>query len=199
METPRAWKKNLEDGILTLEMVEACLYSINKRAKNYRDLARNYRHSGVPRIYVQNYIDSAEENEIELYKMKDLLLKTLFSPSCIHKQTHPRYDEYGDVYGVDEYFLFYELPNCTFHLPIDELDLEEWEAKGVKLEKEVELKTEGENPVRLVSRQFCKKVVELVKSGNYKFIKKEFPLEERRKMYIVQLDEDTDNKEEIKK
>jgi hypothetical protein len=178
METPRAWKKNLEAGILTLEMVEACLYSINKRAKNYRDLARKYRHSGVPRIYVQDYIDSAEENEIELYKMKDLLLKTLFSPSCIHKQTHHRYDEYGDVYDVDEYFLFYELPNCTFHLPIDELELEEWEAKGVRLEKEVELKTTGENPVRLVSRQFCKKVVELVKSGNYKFIKEELIKEE---------------------
>jgi len=65
METPRAWKNNLKDGVITLEMVEACLYSINKRAKNYRDLARNYRHSGVPRIYVKDYKEYIKNFPVE--------------------------------------------------------------------------------------------------------------------------------------
>lgn len=36
------WQTNLKNGIITKEMLEQALYSVNKRAKNYRDRAREY-------------------------------------------------------------------------------------------------------------------------------------------------------------
>lgn len=42
MRTPAAWTKNIRNGIITDEMLEAALFSVNKRAKNYRDKKREY-------------------------------------------------------------------------------------------------------------------------------------------------------------
>lgn len=37
MRTPQEWTKNLENGTISEEMLDAALYSVNKRAKNCRD------------------------------------------------------------------------------------------------------------------------------------------------------------------
>lgn len=37
METPRIYSRNIKKGIITRDMLEAALYSVNKRAKNCRD------------------------------------------------------------------------------------------------------------------------------------------------------------------
>lgn len=42
MKTPEEYTKNLKKGIITDEMLNQCLYSVNKRAKNYRDRKKGY-------------------------------------------------------------------------------------------------------------------------------------------------------------
>jgi len=42
MVTPKEYKENIKNGIITVSMLEDVLYSYNKRAKNYRDRASNY-------------------------------------------------------------------------------------------------------------------------------------------------------------
>lgn len=40
MKTPLEYTKNLKNKIITKQMLLDCLYSSNKRAKNYRDKER---------------------------------------------------------------------------------------------------------------------------------------------------------------
>lgn len=40
MRTPYEYTKNLKNGIITRDMLLDCLYSVNKRAKNFRDKER---------------------------------------------------------------------------------------------------------------------------------------------------------------
>lgn len=41
MKTPKEYRDNLLNHIITKQMLVDCLYSVNKRAKNYRDKERN--------------------------------------------------------------------------------------------------------------------------------------------------------------
>ena len=43
MRTPKEYTDNLQKKIITENMLLDCLYSVNKRAKNYRDKEREYR------------------------------------------------------------------------------------------------------------------------------------------------------------
>lgn len=82
MKTPKHYNDNLKNKIITEEMFSDCLYSVNKRAKNYRDKAREYKHRY--RFY-HKAADSQFDKMNEFYDLKDQLLKYL-QPKCIHKQ-----------------------------------------------------------------------------------------------------------------
>ena len=56
-----------------------CLYSVNKRAKNFRDKAQSYHYNPYYRGYYQ------EEDMDRYYGYKDQFLN-LLTPVCIHKQ-----------------------------------------------------------------------------------------------------------------
>ena len=43
MRTPKEYTDNLKKKTITESMLLDCLYSVNKRAKNYRDKERGYR------------------------------------------------------------------------------------------------------------------------------------------------------------
>lgn len=45
MKTPKEYTKNLNNHIITEDMFCDCLYSVNKRAKNFRDKAQSYRYN----------------------------------------------------------------------------------------------------------------------------------------------------------
>lgn len=45
MRTPKEYTNNIKNHIITKQMLLDCLYSSNKRAKNWRDKEREYRHS----------------------------------------------------------------------------------------------------------------------------------------------------------
>ncbi|MDS0527593.1 hypothetical protein NNC19_18035 [Clostridium sp. SHJSY1] len=204
MKTPKKFVENLDEKILTEDMIELVIYSINKRAKNYRDKKQeNYRKAGNRGydLYQRNG-ERYEGKEQEAYRDKEFLLNKLLKPKCIHKETiiktkRIRYrDEYDEEYSIyaetekvvhygeyydreirtyvsfidvivdiekDNYYLFYQTSNYSFHLPIDEEEITERNLDIVDIDN---LNTKGKEIKELLSAQFCKKVVELVKTFN---------------------------------
>ena len=84
MKTPKLYSDLLKKKQLTTEMIAECIYSVNKRAKNYRDKVREYRKSPY-HSHIQDNIDNAMAKKVEYYGMKEELLKS-FTPTVIHKQ-----------------------------------------------------------------------------------------------------------------
>lgn len=82
MKTPREYQKNLQNKIITVQMLDDALWSVNKRAKNWRDKKREYRRCLYDKYY--NF-EKAEVQEREYYNQKDELL-SLISPVCIHRE-----------------------------------------------------------------------------------------------------------------
>lgn len=65
MRTPAAYNNNLKNHIITIQMLVDCLYSSNKRAKNWRDKQREYRER---RSYYYDKYDNegkAKEKKVE--------------------------------------------------------------------------------------------------------------------------------------
>ncbi len=77
MRTPIEFKKNLDEGKITLEMLGMAAYSVNKRAKNYRDAEQNYWR------YKPKYSAIARERKEDFYRKKDTLL-SIVDPVCFH-------------------------------------------------------------------------------------------------------------------
>lgn len=82
MRTPKEYTDNIKKGIITTSMLETALYSVNKRAKNYRDAERKTKHQYGR---YSKYADSSEWKKNEFYSKKDKLLSIL-EPICIHKE-----------------------------------------------------------------------------------------------------------------
>lgn len=76
------YQDNLKKKIITEEMLADCLYSVNKRAKNYRDKANEYK--GYYGKYHQA-VDSQYDKMKQYYKYKEDLL-TYVKAIRIHKQ-----------------------------------------------------------------------------------------------------------------
>ena len=74
MKTPKEWSKNLKKRLVTEDMLEAALFSVNKRAKNWRDKKREYKRY---RHADHDYAGEAETQEDRMYKKKDLLLSAV--------------------------------------------------------------------------------------------------------------------------
>lgn len=156
MKTDKKYSNNLKNGILTSEMLYNCIYSVNKRAKNNRDGKNYYRYSQ----YYHSYLEKMNE----YYNMKDYLLKKFLKPKLIHKQKIENY--YGKSFL---YFLFYEMPQGTFHSPINENEIKKY--KNLEIEKiSDDFYTFGENFEGLASVQFVKKVIKLAKEDKLKYI-----------------------------
>lgn len=82
MRTPAEWNKKLQKNIITEEMLEVALYSVNKRAKNWRDKKREYRHYWYDKY---NNAGKAEVNEQKMYALKEKMLGFI-KPTCIHQE-----------------------------------------------------------------------------------------------------------------
>lgn len=82
MRTPAEYTKNLKSGIVTTEMMRDALFSVNKRAKNYRDAERKARAYSYSRV---DYSASSRGKKEELYHKKEFLLSQL-KPICIHRE-----------------------------------------------------------------------------------------------------------------
>ena len=99
MRTPEEYTRNLKNHVITMQMLEDCLFSVNKRAKNWRDKEREYRN------YRYDYYDNegkARSKKEGYYHQKDIML-TALTPVCIHEETYTAYGkicirDYDDDY-----------------------------------------------------------------------------------------------------
>lgn len=109
MKTPKKYNDMLKNGEITTNVLGEVIFSFNKRAKNYRDQERKYRHENFMKHLRNRYYYDKYDNDIknrekkeEMYKKKEILLDYL-KPSCIHIETKEqtrknRYYDYEDKY-----------------------------------------------------------------------------------------------------
>ena len=214
MRTPKNYTQSVNDKKITNEMIAECIYSVNKRAKNYRDKIRKYKDDRY-NLYTERNIENAKGEMENYYTMKEEML-TVFEPSLIHRQyvgeekkrvfsTEKDYDKLlqeksNDIiwksgYSVKDsedsedseesieveffdyklgrkkylYFLFYEIGEYSFHLPISEQKAKKYTNLQIK-EIDKDFKTHGANIEGLLSTQFVNKVLSLLQSGDYTIV-----------------------------
>ena len=84
MRTPKRYTDLIKNKKITNQIIAECIYSVNKRAKNYRDKIEDSNQAGFYK-YKEINNEKAKEQKEKYYSMKeDLLLN--FSPKLIHKQ-----------------------------------------------------------------------------------------------------------------
>ena len=209
MRTPAVYSNNLKNHIITSQMLLDCLYSSNKRAKNWRDKERDYRYKfRHNRYYYDKYNleEKAREKKEHYYDQKDMMLSVL-KPVCIHKEMIERKervrvydyeDEYceleargefvhtgsywdneikeyvcfGDILidadPIYHYYLFYDIGgNHTFHTPINKEDVCLYNLEVKDIDR---LNTTGQDISELVSAQFVKKVIDLIKTEDFELV-----------------------------
>ena len=82
MRTPKEYTENLTKKIITTEMLDDCLYSVNKRAKNWRDKRRKYSNYRYDKY---NYEERATAERDKMYQKKEILL-SIAPALCVHKE-----------------------------------------------------------------------------------------------------------------
>ena len=160
MRTPKKYIENLDNGIITEEMLCDVLYSYNKRAKNWRDKKRQYKHSYSPNSL--SWFNNALENEQKYYSYKSEILN-LLKPTCIHEEVIE-----NDYETLIQYYLFYVIGDHSFHHPIQKEELSKW--TGLEVIKIEQLITHGASVNRLLSSQFADMVREALVDGKAKII-----------------------------
>jgi hypothetical protein len=169
MKTPSVFNKNLKNGCVNHEMLGACIYSFNKRAKNFRDnirdlvYSRRYAH-WRQQEYIQKSIDSAAEKRDEYYGYKDYFL-SLLEPCEIH--TVIRWNERFEKVS-HEYYLYYKVDNYSFHHPISKNEVNDYNLEVSELP--LDFSTEGAYIEDLISVQFAKKVYQGLKDGSLQLV-----------------------------
>ena len=158
MKTPKEYLINLKNSIITKQMLSNALYSVNKRAKNYRDKQRQFRY--VSRFTVYDYAEMNRNKKQEMYKYKQKLL-SLVKPTCIHKQ----YISYQNDYF---WYIFYDFGNYSFHIPIQQKDCKKY--SNLQIIEIDNLITHGHEIQELISMQFVKKLIDLINTGQYQYI-----------------------------
>lgn len=163
MRTPTDYKKHLEKNEITEKMISDCAYSMNKRAKNMRDNQRTYRDRREYGFhdYYHNEWDYKVKKEY-YYSLKNILLSP-FKPICIHSAITE--SPYGLKQGL---YLFTEVGGRTFHQLLETGEEEKY--TDLEIISIGRLTTYGADTNDLISVQFTKKVVELIKSGQYTIV-----------------------------
>lgn len=94
MKTPKSYLDNLQNHIITKQMLLDCLYSSNKRAKNWRDKEQEIRDdTRLKQSYNHYYYDkyhneeNARTKKETYYKQKEIML-SLLTPVCIHRELY---------------------------------------------------------------------------------------------------------------
>ena len=170
MKTPKSFNDLLKKRIISMEMLDAALYSVNKRAKNHRDKAQEYYDFYHEYGIYDKFHNASRESEKkkEYYKKKDILLSIL-EPIEIHKTLI-----FDELYNQNKYvyYAFYKIANGhSYHSPITKA-----EANNLMKNRNLDVKTldalfnDGHKIEDLISVQFINKLIELIESGDFKLI-----------------------------
>ena len=174
MKTQKNMSNSIKNNIITGDILGKCIYSCNKRAKNCRDQAREYRRS-----HAYQYAATYTQEKERYYRLKDQLL-SIVEPICIHKETFigeffEREEGFWYEANVINYYYVYKVGGYTFHSPIrsDQLEngaLTEEAKKGLPVIEIPQLVTTGCSTDEIISMQFVYKVLSLIESGNFTYI-----------------------------
>ena len=83
MKTPKEYRDNLLNHIITKQMLVDCLYSANKRAKNYRDKERKQRAYSRCHRYVDKMCIRDRLWAIKIIDVNGILLLFLLTPEIL--------------------------------------------------------------------------------------------------------------------
>lgn len=155
MKTPKSYIINLSQGIVTERMLCDVLFSYNKRAKNWRDKKRQYKHSYSANSLM--WFNDALLNEQKYYGYKSELLH-LLKPECIHEEVYE--SDYETIY---QYYLLFSVGDHSFHEPIQKEDIDNY--PNLKVIRINNLVTKGASGDKLLSSQFADRVREALLSG----------------------------------
>lgn len=109
MRTPTDYTNNLKQHIITKQMLLDCLYSSNKRAKNWRDKEREYRGYRYDKYHNEEKARSRKE---AYYDQKYIMLSVI-KPVCIHREElDSTYLE--RFYDYDEEYFQYDNPETAY-------------------------------------------------------------------------------------
>lgn len=89
MKTPPEWQKLVDNNQLTDEIVASVLHSLNKRAKNHRDKAKDaagMMHWRGYAPYAQKSRETALKKKEHYYSLKNYILTHYMQPVCVHRQ-----------------------------------------------------------------------------------------------------------------
>ena len=98
MRTPKEYTTNLKNNIITAEMLADCVYSVNERAKNYRDKADEYRNDYDPYNNEEKYVQKLNE----MYLFKNKLLSLVAPAKCVENKIYSYWEECIYSYSIDE-------------------------------------------------------------------------------------------------
>lgn len=143
MKTPKKYSDLVNQNKITEEILGEVIYSINKRAKNWRNQKRKYKNYLLDQY---DSYDNAVDNEKKYYKMKSDMLEKF-----MYKLVRYKLDD-------SLYYLYYKIGGYTFHQPIEKSELENFKDLDVDVLEDFE--TFGRDATGLLSVQFCKKVYE---------------------------------------
>lgn len=143
MKTPKKYSDLVNQNKITEEILGEVIYSINKRAKNWRNQKRKYKNYLLDQY---DSYDNAVDNEKKYYKMKSDMLEKF-----MYKLLRYKLDD-------SLYYLYYKIGGYTFHQPIEKSELENFKDLDVDVLEDFE--TFGRDATELLSVQFCKKVYE---------------------------------------
>jgi hypothetical protein len=161
MKTSTEYTKNLKNKIITSDMLYDSIFSLNKRAKNNRDMKNQYSWSR----YYWSYVTKMNE----YYRQKDFLIKKFLKPKLIHKQKTEGW--YGETKYL--YFIYYEMPQGSFHTPVKQEDIKK-DYSHLKIENiPDDFYTHGKEIQELMSVQFVNKLIRLVESDDFEYIEME--------------------------
>ena len=176
MKTPTTYQANIRNRIITKEMLGDCIFSVNKRAKNCRDKAREYK----SRLYWNHYLwgsslpdyqEKYEEKRDFYYEQKNKML-AIANPDCIHIEKFR--NRRGEL--ITKHYLFFQFPNHSFHHPLTpppNAAFDIWASEkypGLEIVALDEpIITFGKGTAELLSCNFVKKVIDLIESGDFTF------------------------------
>lgn len=189
MKTPKEYNKMIKEGFITIKVLGEVTYSINKRAKNWRDKKREYKQYR----YTSEYFDKTEEEEFKYYKLKESILRHC-NPLCIHRLVREKIvrdsiaeyeEEYYQIKDEDiiregEFFDKESMEHVAYKL-IERLEKMDEELflyyelgkysfhspisqliEGIEVKQIDNLNTKGSEVNDLLSTQFCNKIIDLL-------------------------------------
>ena len=77
MKTPKLYNELVNEKKMTNEIIAECIYSVNKRAKNYRDKIKEYK-NGRFHQQLESNIEKAEE---EMVSTKGRIFESIYPDS----------------------------------------------------------------------------------------------------------------------